>query len=50
MPADRMRTSLLAFAAAATGGLALGAIVFGWLRFGDAIYLTQLTAFVAGCF
>lgn len=50
MPADLLRRTLLPFAAAAAGGLAIGALVFGWLRFGESIYLTQLTAFVAGCF
>jgi hypothetical protein len=29
---------------------AVGLVVSGWLAFGESIYLTQLTAFVAGCF
>jgi hypothetical protein len=32
------------------GGAAMGLVVFGWLQFGESIYLTQLSAFVASCF
>ncbi|MCG6859542.1 MAG: hypothetical protein LJE67_15900 [Salaquimonas sp.] len=40
--------SVLVFAAA--GGAALGLIIWGWMQYGESIYLTRLTAFVAGCF
>jgi hypothetical protein len=42
--------NFLPFALAVGGGLALGLIVFGWVQFGESIYLTRLSALVAGCF
>lgn len=53
--ADKVETDMagsrLALPAAAiVGGLAIGALVFGWLQFGESIYLTRLATFVASCF
>ena len=37
-------------ALAALGAMAVGLIAWGWLQFGDTIYLARLTAIVANCF
>lgn len=34
----------------ASGGAALGLLAWSWMQFGDSIYLTRLSAIVAGCF
>lgn len=46
----RVVPHLLALGAAVGGAAAIGIVVAGWMAFGESIYLTQLTAFVAGCF
>ena len=32
------------------GGGAIGLIAWGWMQFGEAIYLNRLAAFVVSCF
>ncbi|GIL02389.1 MAG: hypothetical protein BroJett030_22880 [Alphaproteobacteria bacterium] len=50
METGKAGSRLALAAAAAAGGLATGALVFGWLQFGESIYLTRLATFVASCF
>lgn len=49
-PANRIGAFAWPLAMAAGGGAALGLLAFGWLRYGELIYLTRLAAFVASCF
>ncbi len=48
--ARKTGTPIVPVALAVFGGIGGGLLIWGWLNYGEAIYLNRLAAVLAGCF